>query len=343
MKQDPIRIKRKIQQMGSSTLAVSVPADWAKHHEITKGDEVIIQRDENGGSLLIVPPDPSVEDSKATIDVAALSADSLERAVVTQYVLGRQLIHIKSNEAITPTQRHAVFRAEQRLMGLGIVEEGETSITVRCSVAPTDFDLPTLLRRLGRTEATMQSNAIEALLAGDDTGEERMEAHSAQLEKLFYLFLRIVFATYRNPRLNQAVGLSTGFPLIGFRSAAQDIRLMGNIAGDLAELAVDGTTPPPTTATKFTAVDDSLKEATELIQIALTTPDYEATEDARDALQSARDDIGEAQEHIEQQRPEPLLELQQALVLLKRSLRHAEDSLEVATHLTFRDDPYIVS
>jgi len=37
------------------------------------------------------------------------------------------------------------------------------------------------------------------------------------------------------------------------------------------------------------------------------------------------------------------LTLQRSVVLLERSARHARDSLSVATHLAFRDDPELVT
>ena len=112
-----MRMKRKVQQLGSSTLAVTVPAEWARQHDIEKGDEVIVQRDENSGSLLLVPEQPSIADTNATIDMDRLDGPTaLERAVVSQYVLGRQLIRIESSTPLGVEHHNAVISAERRLM-----------------------------------------------------------------------------------------------------------------------------------------------------------------------------------------------------------------------------------
>jgi phosphate uptake regulator len=336
-------MKRKVQQLGSSTLAVTVPAEWARQHDIAKGDEVIVQRDENGGSLLIVPEQPTIEDTEATIDADALTGDALERAIITQYVLGRQLIRVEATTPLGIDHRNAVMDAERRLMGLGIVEQAETTVTVRCSVAPGDFDLPTLLGRLSRTEAAIRGDALAALIEGDIELAETVAGRHDQVEKLFYLFLRLVFATYRNPRLNQAVGLETGFPLIGYRSVAQDVVLMTDTAIEIAGLATEDATPDPTTASKLTDLGDALDNAASATRSAVTTPDYDTTEDARAAFELVDERITELNAHLEAERPEPLLALQRAVVLLERSARHARDSLSVATHLAFRDDPALVT
>jgi phosphate uptake regulator len=338
-------MKRKVQQLGSSTLAVTVPAEWARHHDIEKGNEVIVQRDENGGSLLIVPEQPTIEDTQATVDADALTGDTLERAIITQYVLGRQLIRIEATVPLTPDQRDAVRAAERRLMGLGVVEQAEQTITVRCSVAPGDFNLPTLLGRLSRTEATIRSDAVAALLNGDADAAKQVTSRNEQIQKLFYLFLRLVFATYRNPRLNQTVGLETGFPLIGYRSVAQDVVLMADTAVEIASLATEYNGEPidETTARKLTDLGDALDDAASATRNAVTTPDYDATEDARSAFERVDERITAMNDHLADERPEPLLCLQRAVVLLERSTRHARDSLSVATHLAFRDDPTLVT
>jgi phosphate uptake regulator len=340
-------MKRKVQQLGSSTLAVTVPAEWARQHDIEKGDEVVVQRDENGGSLLIVPEEPSTADSDAIINVDSLSPAAVERAIVSQYVLGRRLIRLESSSPLTSAQRNAALDAERRLMGLGVVEQADRRITVRCSVAPSDFDLPTLLGRISRTEATMRSDAMAALVEGQPDRAAHLDTRYEQVEKLYYLFLRLVFVTYRNPRLNQAVGLDTGFPLIGYRSVAQDLLLMADLAREIGDLVADGRAtgfdPDGETVARFSAVGETLETAVSGTVDAVTTPSYAETEAARERFETVDERLAALYEHLEAERPEPLVGAIRSAVLLERSARHARDSLTVATHLAFRADPDLVS
>ncbi len=340
---DPVRMTRKVQQLGSSTLAVTLPAEWARRHGVAKGDEMIVQRDEQGGALLVVPDRPDVEEDTAVVDVDSLSAAAVGRAVLVQYVLGRGLVRVESSSPLTPAQVDAVLDAERRLMGLGVVEQSERRVTVRCSVAPGDFDLPTLLGRIGRTEAAMRADALEALVEGDAGAARTVDGRHEQVEKLFYLFLRLVFATYRNPHLNESVGIETGFPLIGYRSVAQDLVLMARVAHDIAGLVEDGAAADDETADLLAAVDDALDTAVATTVDAVTAPDYAATEAARDEFDRVDDAVAALQRRLEAERPEPLLTLQRALVLLERTATHARDSLSVATRLGFRSDPGLVT
>ena len=336
---DDIRMKRKIQQLGSSTLAVTLPAEWARDHGAEKGDEVIIQRDESGGSLLIVPESPEGTDESAVIDADSLEPAALERAILAQYVLGRQLIRVESESSLRTAVLEAVTEVERQLMGLGIVEQDLDRVDVRCSVDPGDFELPTLLERLWRTEATMRENAVEALCAGDPDTARRTLHHERQVEKLFYLFLRLVYTTYRNPRLNESVGLETGFPLIGYRSVAQDVVLMAESAHRIATMIVetDGITAlDDDTAARIRDVAGALEETASATRAAVTDHDRDAIARAREARTELSDALETAQRHLEAERPEPLLVLQRSLSALRSSGDHAGDSLDVAGHFAFR-------
>ncbi|MFA1609940.1 AbrB/MazE/SpoVT family DNA-binding domain-containing protein [Halobellus rubicundus] len=337
MSSDDLRMKRKIQKLGSSTLAVTLPAEWAREQGLEKGDELVVQRDESSGSLLVVPDTPAETEATATIDVASLDPESVRRAILAQYVLGRQLIEVESDGPIGPPIFEAITETERRLMGLGVVEEGIDTVAIRCSVDPGDFELPTLMDRLWRTEATMRSEAVEALLSSDTDLAERAIGRQRQVEKLFYLFLRLVFTTYRNPRLNESVGLETGFPLIGYRSVAQDVVLMAGAARDLADDVIDagGVALDAETQELLTEVATALEDAATATRQAVTNPTTTATSEGREALATFASHADRAQEHLESARPEPLLALQRILLALRRSADHAEDSLDVATHFAF--------
>jgi phosphate uptake regulator len=229
-------------------------------------------------------------------------------------------------------------------MGLGVVEQADTHATLRCSVAPSDFDLPTLLGRIGRTEATMRTDAVRAVVEADADRARAVASRYEQVEKLFYLFLRLVFATYRNPRLNQAVGLETGFPLIGFRSVAQDLVLMADVACEIAGLVTDGepVRPDEPTGERLTTLEATLDDGIDTTIAAVATPTHEATTSARDHLDRVAELAAELNDHLAAERPEPLLVCQRTVTLLERSARHARDSLSVATHLAFRADTELV-
>jgi phosphate uptake regulator len=191
----------------------------------------------------------------------------------------------------------------------------------------------------------MREDALTALTTGDAATAERVRDRESQIEKLFYLFLRIVFATYRNPRLNRAVGLDTGFPLIGYRSAAQDIVLMADAAIELADIVrdYDVAEPDAETRSRLETLGEALEAAATATRSAITAPDYGTTCEARAALSALEDEVDAVNAYLREERPEPLLALQRGVDMLERSSRHTRDTLSVATHLAFREDADLVT
>ena len=324
---------------------MTLPVEWVRDQELTKGDKLVVQRDETGGSLLVVPERPSHQDAEVTIDASTMTNDSLRRAVVGQYVLGRQLIRIENDGPFDPEALEEVADVERGLMGLGVVEDGVDTITVRCSVDPDDFGLPTLMERLWRTEETMRSEAVSALLFDDLDAARRSQKRQRQVDKLLYLFLRLVFTTYRNPRLNHSVGLETGFPLIGYRSVAQDLVLMTRADQTVSELVLEnsGVALDDSTRAVFESVTDSLDRLGRVTRQAVTAPSTEVTGRGHEIVSEFEREVADAQSHLEDARPEPLLALQRVLTTLEKSGGHASDSLDVATHFASKRTPPILA
>lgn len=338
MSANQIKTKRKIQQLGSATLAVTLPAEWVHEQGIEKGEEVIIQRDENSGSLLLMPETPNEEEHAVTISVDDMSADSLERAILAQYVLGRQIITLESETRIDSAHFDVILDVEQRLIGLGVVEETQQQVTIRCSVAPGDFELPQLLERLGRTESSMRSDAFLAFLDGDSDRAQRAAQRERRIDKLFSLFLRLVFTTYRNPRLNQSVGLETGFPLIGYRSVAWNLVLMADTARYTAELAsdADGKAISGQSRNRLRSGIEAIDHAVQTSLAAAIDPTHDAIERAEDALDSARAECAAIREFIDTDHPTCAVALDRAVIYLLQIGMYATGTLDVATHLVFR-------
>ncbi|MFW6385232.1 MAG: AbrB/MazE/SpoVT family DNA-binding domain-containing protein, partial [Halodesulfurarchaeum sp.] len=98
---------RKVQRLGPSTLAMTLPAAWAREHDVEKGDKVTV-RESSKGTITVTPESTRGEESEATILVEGFDAEAVERAIIGHYVLGRRIIHIRANEALGNQHINAV-------------------------------------------------------------------------------------------------------------------------------------------------------------------------------------------------------------------------------------------
>ncbi|MFB6159547.1 MAG: PhoU domain-containing protein [Haloferacaceae archaeon] len=338
---------RKVQRLGPSTLAMTLPAEWAQEHDVEKGDEVSLRMG-GKGTLTVLPESANTEGSEATIRADDLDASGLERAIVAQYVLGRRVIHVEKGEGALDSEHiNAVYRAETQLMGLGVIEETPEMIAIRCSVDPEDFTLDNLLERLENTGSTMRTEAMKSLAHGNPDLAERALNRERQANKIFVLLLRLIFTAYQNPNLARAVGLESGFPLIGYRSVAKNLELTADNAEDVANICLDAEDNTldvdGSTMRRIREFTDQVDEITAAAVRSVVERDYDRTIEVRELFRGIRDTEQEILSDLPEMSNEELLEVREVLVGLKQTAEYAMRNAEIAANLALNEDSEHVS
>jgi phosphate uptake regulator len=339
---------RKVQRLGPSTLAMTLPAEWAKAQDVEKGDEVSL-RIGGKGTLTVMPESVQQEESEAIIHADELEADAVERAILAQYVLGRRVIQVEVEEGGTLDSQtiNAVYNAETQLMGLGVIEETPERIAIRCSVDPEDFTLDNLLERLESTGSTMRNEAVKALAHGNPDLAQRALNRERQANKIFVLLLRLIFTAYQNPNLARAVGLDSGFPLIGYRSIAKNLELTADNAEDIAEIVLEteGHTLNVDDATmrRIREFTDSVNEVTEKGVRSAVDRDYDVAIETRRLFREIEDRQRDILMDLPEMSNEDLLRVREVLVSLQQTAQYAVRNAEIATNLALNEDSEYVT
>ena len=332
---------RKVQRLGPSTLAMTLPAEWTKEHYVEKGDEVSIRMG-GKGTLTVLPESASTGESEAVIHADNLDAGSVERAIVAQYVLGRRVIHVQmDSDALDSEHINAVYKAETQLMGLGVIEETPERIAIRCSADPEDFTLDNLLERLENTGSTMRGEAVKALAHGNRDLAERALNRERQANKIFVLLLRLIFTAYQNPNLCRAVGLDSSFPLIGYRSVAKNLELTADNAEDIAEIVAAADELPDvdsSTIRRIREFTDQIDELTAMAVRSVVERDYDLTIRCRHLFGEISDREQEILNDLEELPNEDLLQIREVLVSLQHTAEYAMRNAEIAANLALNEE-----
>ncbi|MDG5817326.1 phosphate uptake regulator PhoU [Natronococcus sp. A-GB7] len=333
---------RKVQRLGPSTLAMTLPAEWASEHDVEKGDEVTI-RTSGKGTLTVMPESANTEETEATIHVDNLDAAAVERAIVAQYVLGRRVIRIQCEDGALESEHiNAVYQAETQLMGLGVIEETPENISIRCSVDPEDFTLDNLLERLERTGRTMRGEAIKALAHGNPDLAQRALNRERQANKIFVLLLRLIFTAYQNPNLARAVGLNSGFPLIGYRSIAKNLELTADNAEDIADIVMEteGHTLDIDSSVMrdIRELNETVDEITSLAVEAAVERDYDKSNEVRALFHEIADREDEILAELPEMANEDLLRVREVLVSLQQTAQYAMRNAEISANLALNEE-----
>ena len=334
---------RKVQRLGPSTLAMTLPAEWAQEYEVEKGDEVSLRLGSKG-MLTVMPESVQTEESEAVVNTTDLDADAVERAIVAQYVLGRRIIHVEAGEGETLESTHinAVYNAETQLMGLGVIEETPDSIAIRCSVDPVDFTLDNLLERLESTGSTMRNEAVKALAHNNPDLAQRALNRERQANKIFVLLLRLLFTAYQNPNLAHQVGLTDGFPLIGYRSIAKNLELTADSAEDIAEIVLEADghalNVEQSTMRQIREFTDDVDEISELAIESAVERDYDTAIEARKRFADSDTRQKEILANLPELDNEQLLQIREVLVSLGETAQYAVRNAEIATNLALNEE-----
>ena len=121
---------RKIQFTGRSTYILSLPKRWMSEMHLKAGDPVSIVREANN-SLSILPEIKRATSSNSENEVTSLvmqdeEGSSLKRKVVSMYLAGYNIMHLKSKAGrINPAQREAVRDRAQDDFDIGILKFAE--------------------------------------------------------------------------------------------------------------------------------------------------------------------------------------------------------------------------
>jgi len=334
---------RKVQRLGPSTLAMTLPAEWASEHGVEKGDEVTL-RVGGKGTLTVLPESVQQEESEAIIHAGELDAAAVERAIVAQYVLGRRIIHVEVEEGDTldSAQINAVYNAETQLMGLGVIEETPDRIAIRCSVDPEDFTLDNLLERLESTGSTMRNEAIKALEHGNPDLAQRALNRERQANKIFVLLLRLIFTAYQNPNLVRALGLDSSFPLIGYRSIAKNLELTADNAEDIADIVLETEDNEldidAATMRQIRELTEQVNEISEKGVRAAIDRDYDTAIEVRELFGEINDRETEILTGLDEMDNRDLLQIREVLVSLQQTAQYAARNAEIATNLALNTE-----
>jgi phosphate uptake regulator len=227
-------------------------------------------------------------------------------------------------------------------MGLGVIEETPDVIAIRCSVDPEDFTLDNLLERLENTGSTMRTEAMKALAHGNPDLAERALNRERQANKIFVLLLRLIFTAYQNPNLARAIGLESGFPLIGYRSVAKNLELTADHAQEIAEICLnaEGHTLDVDSSTmrQIREFTDTVDEITALAVRSVVERDYDMTIEVRQMFREIRDTERELLEDLPEMSNSTLLEVREVLVGLRQTAEYAVRNAEIAANLALNED-----
>lgn len=233
---------RKVQKIGYSTLSISLPSNWVKEVGLERGDTVFLEPQEDG-SLKLFPSSPikPEEGAEKWICDSALCDEPkmLERIIVGNYILGRDLLLITSSKRILSKHIEEVRNIMRKLIGLGIIEETPDHILLQCSVDPRKFQLDMLLRRLSIISLTIVKEAVQALVDSDESLARDAIDREDEADMMFWLAMRLLISAQRRGDIAKEIGLTDPLHILFYGLMLRYLELIADYAEETARIVID--------------------------------------------------------------------------------------------------------
>ena len=234
---------RKVQFTGRSTYVLSLPKKWIEEMHIRAGDQVTLMR-ENDNSLSIIPVSAGgavdgLPEATALI-LQSESSNSLKRKIVSMYLAGYNIIHLKLKSGrISPPLRDAVREVVRRnLVGTEMIADASDNITLQVLLSLPELSVSTAIRRMYLISSSMHSDSMSSLVElNQELAKEVIKSDDEVDRFSLYILRNLVMAT-QNGRVLREMGLKNPSDCLSYRVAVKSIERVADHACGIAEKAI---------------------------------------------------------------------------------------------------------
>jgi len=182
---------RRVQMTGGSSYVVTLPKDWIKSLKVKKNDPLglLMQSD---GTLLVTTK--MTQDKTHRIKEFEVNDTTnqtyLLRRLIGAYISGYTSIKIKSSKRMPPPMRVIIRKFTQTTIGQEIVEETDTTITLKDLLNPTEMPFDKTIKRMHIIVKSMHEDAMRALEENDRKLAEDVISRDNDVDRLHWLVAR---------------------------------------------------------------------------------------------------------------------------------------------------------
>ncbi len=226
---------RKVQEVGHSTLSVSVPKKFVRELKLKKGDSVIL-RAEADGTIRLIPRTNAKETSRAVIRAEQAGSDEmLVSLMVGAYALGYDTIEVVGKAPLTRGTVDLAVRTTKRLMGMKVVESDSRRVVGQSFIDPTKFPVDSLIKRLQILVSQSLDSVVQALDLRQTGSLNDVARVQEEIDELYWLILRQLLVALDRRELAAEIGIESPLHASGDRVSAKTLDEIGKIVNEMAE------------------------------------------------------------------------------------------------------------
>ncbi len=228
---------RRLQRIGSSTL-VTLPKEWVDANNLKKNAAVEI---ETGQNTLSITLNPETRPTKDVVISYPLPKDENIVADLTgAYLLGYDMIKIKSKSTIPIKDRENIRNSLRRLVGIEIVEEDASTIQMQFLLDATTLNPQKILKQISTIVLGMYNDVMSSLTSIDRSNLQTLPSRDDEVNRQYFLLVRLIRSTMIDKRLANAFNLEN-IDVLDYRIAANLLEAVGDTIVELSTALYNAT------------------------------------------------------------------------------------------------------
>jgi phosphate uptake regulator len=247
---------RSLQQIGSSIL-ISLPVDWVKKNYLAKGKNVSVETN-NDNSISIYNNNQEEEikiefsyqynnselgvqnDNGNNKDrhVSGVGKDTKDLKILLNkifgaYLLGYNIINIKSKEPISFEDSETIKRSIRKLIGLEIVDENNYNINLQFLLDAKTLNIEKILNMMNSIITGMFRETIYSLDGKFNLDlKKKIASRDDEIDRQYFLIVRLIRTAIMNKKLASILNLSN-IDMLDYRIAANYLETAGDLITEL--------------------------------------------------------------------------------------------------------------
>ena len=220
---------RRLQRIGSSIL-VTLPKEWVDANKLGKSSEVEIETGQNSLSISI---NREQRPSKDIVISYPLPKDENIVADLTgAYLLGYDIIKIQGKKSIPIEDREKIRSSMRRLVGMEIIDEDATNVSMQFLLDETALQPEKILKRISSLALGMYNDVVTGLFSDDKSNLLTLSNRDVEVNRQYFLLVRLIRSSMIDVRLAGAFSLEN-IDILDYRVAANILENAGDIIVEL--------------------------------------------------------------------------------------------------------------
>ncbi|MBX8641909.1 MAG: hypothetical protein KIY10_04975 [Thermoplasmata archaeon] len=226
---------RRLQRLGTASLGISIPKEWAKARGFRAGSLLNLTMSDDG-NIVISPSEAGVPAFPADCTIHADScpdAKLILRTIIGCYVVGYSTIRVVSSEELTGEQNENVRLAVEMLTGVTVVEQSDRHILLEIMIQPPNYPMMSMIRRLYSLSSLMVERTLDSMFSPETNTHTEILRMESDIDRLYRLILRLLLLSARDRDLARQIGITDMRHLLGDRAISASLEFVGDLCEEL--------------------------------------------------------------------------------------------------------------